>query len=393
MPRFSPFPGVRYNTSRVSIADVIAPPYDVVDAEQQQHLEARSPYNSIHVELARADGDPYTAARDRLARWLDEGVLQQDAHSLYGYEMTGTDDLGVARRVVGVFGALDLTADDVLPHEHTTPKAKSDRLDLLRATATNTSPIWVLTPASIAAMVDTAREPASDATDDDGVRHRLWVLDKDDARAISAAVATGPVVVADGHHRYETAKTYRDEVRAGCGNVGGDHDAVLALVVELAPENLAVAAIHRLLFGIDSDAALKCLGRHFELTEVDSADALGALMEESASLGVLTADGAWLARPTDATTEASVMDLDSSRLDVALSDLPATASVVFQHGWRECAEAIVKGSAAAAVFLRPARISQIAAVGRGGDRMPPKTTFFWPKPRTGMVFRRLAPPA
>ncbi|HVE93745.1 MAG TPA: DUF1015 domain-containing protein [Acidimicrobiales bacterium] len=393
MPRFSPFPGIRYDTERVPIADVIAPPYDVVDADEQQRLESRSTFNSIRVELARADGDPYLAARERFDTWLSEGVLRQDRPSLYGYEMTGVDDLGVARRVVGVFGALDLAAGDVLPHEHTTPKAKSDRLDLLRATTTNTSPIWVLTPASIASLVDTTKTPDADVTDDDSVRHRLWVLDDDAASAVTDAVTAAPVVVADGHHRYETAKTYRDEVRSQHADAPGDHDAVLALVVELAPENLAVAAIHRLLLGIGGDAALDLLRPHFDLVALDSAEGIGAAMEQSGSLGVLTASGAWLAKPTAATEDASAMDLDSSRLDVALRDLPADASVVFQHGWRECADAVAKGDAGAAVLLRPATVEQIAAVGRGGDRMPPKTTFFWPKPRTGMVFRRLAPPA
>jgi len=299
----------------------------------------------------------------------------------------------VERHGLGVFGALELGAGDVLPHEHTTPKAKSDRLELLRATATNTSPIWVLTPAPIASLIDTTLPPSAEATDDDDVRHRLWVLADDVAAVVMAAVADEPVVVADGHHRYETATTYRNEVREQSDGAAGDHDFVLALVVELAPEHLAVAAIHRLLVGIDGPDALELLQPHFEFTALDTTDNIGTQMLDAASLAVVTADGAWLARPTTTTEAGARMALDSSRLDVALAALPDGAEVVFQHGWRECAAAVAKGEAGAAVLLRPATIDQIAEVGRGGDRMPPKTTFFWPKPRTGMVFRRLAPPA
>ena len=129
--------------------------------------------------------------------------------------------------------------------------------------------------------------------------------------------------------------------------------------------------------------------RHFDLTPTDAVDkTIGARMVDAGALALITADGTWLAVPKPATLAAATMELDSSRLDVALADLP-TASVVYQHGWRQCSDAVTASEASAAVLLRPATVSQIAAVSHGGERMPPKTTFFWPKPRTGVVYRRL----
>jgi uncharacterized protein (DUF1015 family) len=389
MPRFLPFPGLRYALDRVSLADVIAPPYDVIGPAEQATLEGRSPYNAIHVELARADGDPYEAAAQRLAAWIDEGVLHTDAPSLYAYEMRGTDEFGVERHTRGVIGALAVAEGGVLPHEQTTPKAKTDRLDLLRATKTNLSPIWVLTPSALSSAVAELGAPDAEATDDEGIEHRLWVLDPDTAAHVTKLIADEPVLVADGHHRYEVAKNYREEQRAANGDAAAGYDLVMALAVELVEDQLAVGAIHRLISDAAPAAVLETLSRHFDLTTIDAVDAsIGQRMVDAESLAVITADSAWLARPTPATSAAATMDLDSSRLDIALADLP-DATVVYQHGWRECSDAVASGEATVAVLLRPATVSQIAAVSHGGDRMPPKTTFFWPKPRTGMVFRPL----
>jgi uncharacterized protein (DUF1015 family) len=195
--------------------------------------------------------------------------------------------------------------------------------------------------------------------------------------------------VADGHHRYEVSKKYHDKQRAANGDAEGAYDFVLALAVELAEDELAVGAIHRLISGVSAGDVLGVLAQHFTLTETADIDAtIGERMVAAGALAVVTADSVALAVPSGSTAASATMDLDSSRLDVALADL-AGATVVYQHGWRECADAVAAGEAAVAVLLRPATVAQIAAVSRGGDRMPPKTTFFWPKPRTGFVFRSL----
>lgn len=395
MPRFLPFTGLRYSRSHVpSLDDVVCPPYDVISEQERVALEARSPYNIVRLELPHDDGggDKYERAATLLDGWRDGGVLHRDASPrFYGYRMRFTDPSGAARQTVGVVGALEVSGSGVLPHEETTPKAKSDRLDLLRATRTNLSPIWGLSPGSgLSRHCRPPEHPVDHATDDDRVVHELWPIGEPDrVAAITEAVASQPVLIADGHHRYETVLAYRAE-RAGQDVAGPDEDFVMALVVELADEQLTVQAIHRLLLDLppafDLPAALE---PWFDVTPTAPPDrTIAARMADAGALAVLTRNGAWLARPRPAVREAAGHDLDSSRLDVARAQLPPH-QVLFQHGWDHAAAAVATGQADAAVLLRPATIEQIGAISHGGVRMPPKTTFFWPKPRTGMVVREL----
>ncbi|HET9690687.1 MAG TPA: DUF1015 domain-containing protein [Acidimicrobiales bacterium] len=397
MPRFEPFAGLRYSLAHVGSLDaVVCPPYDVIDDDEREVLLSRSAYNVVRLELPVAPGHdaagstPYEGAAALLDSWRDGGVLARDHEpAFYGYRMQSTDDSGAVRSTVGVIGALVLEAPGrgILPHEETTPKAKSDRLQLLRALRVNTSPIWALTART--GLADLAGDPVQPAahTVADGVVHELWpITDPAKVAAIRELVGAEPVLVADGHHRYETGLAYHRE--AGGGPEGSG--AVMALVVELDDTQLAVQAIHRVVSGVGAAELLEVLGRHFTLTPSGAPDA-GVLgrMREAGALAVVTAEGTWLAEPTATTTAAATHDLDSSRLDVALADLP-DADVRYQHGWDLAAGAVTAGTAAAAVLLRPATVAQIAAISRGGVRMPPKTTFFWPKPRTGMVLRELA---
>jgi uncharacterized protein (DUF1015 family) len=398
---FEPFMGLRYDLEKVALDDVIAPPYDVVSPDDQSELERRSPYNSIRVELPReTDGaDRYAMARQLLGDWQAEGVLvQDDEPSFYVYRMGFHDEDGRPRQTSGVIGALGLKepgaeGSDILPHERTTPKAKSDRLELLRATEANLSPIWGLSLAEgLSALCELPGPPDGRATDIDGVHHRLWRITQPGVvNAITEAVAAAPVVIADGHHRFETALNFQRERRAANGDTAGGHDLVMALVVELTEEQLSVRPIHRLLAGLpdalDLPAALEPF---FDVFADDGAiDTITTRMTDAGALGLVTPAGTWLLRPLPETTKAAEHDLDSSRLDVALAALP-DHELTFQHGWDRAAAAVDKGDAQAAVLLRPAGVGQIAAAGRAGIRMPPKTTFFHPKPRTGLVFRTLA---
>ena len=396
MPRFEPFPGLRYSPSHVSsLDDVVCPPYDVISDSERAALEARSPSNVVRLELPHEDGggDRYRRARELLDSWRDGGILHRDAACFYGYRMAFTDPAGRSSRTVGVIGALGLEppGQGILPHEETTPKAKTDRLELLRATRANLSPIWGLSPGTgLTRHLDPPSHPLERATDDDGVVHEMWPIgDPERIAAIRAAVESAPVLIADGHHRFETALNYRSEQRQA-GSDCADEDAVMALVVELTEEQLTVQAIHRLLVGLPEGFDLPgALDEWFDVTPAEPVDrTILGRMEEAGALAVLTRTQAFLARPRDKVTEAATHDLDSSRLDVALAALPPH-QLVYQHGWEYCAAAVAAGTASAAVLLRPATVEQIAAISHGGVRMPPKTTFFWPKPRTGMVIREL----
>jgi uncharacterized protein (DUF1015 family) len=403
VPRFLPFRGLRYQEDLAPIARVIAPPYDVVDDLERAELAGRSPYNAIHVELPIEEPDSgknrYEHAADLFASWQRDGALAfDDAEFFYVYRMRFEDEHGVTHSSTGAIGALEIDAQGaglVLPHEQTTPKPKGDRLDLLRATARNTSPIWGLSLAEglskVCADATTAHEPIR-ASDDDGIIHELYVVsDPSVLIEIERLVGSTPVVIADGHHRYETATFYRAEQRSGTSEAPGDYDFVMALVVELTPDELFVQAIHRLVSGLPDDFDLvAALRPFFEIIPgPDDPAELGRNLVAMEALGLITRPGNFYLRPLPIVYERAAADLDSSRLDVALAALP-THDVVYQHGTLLAAAAVEGDEAEAAVLLRPATVTQIAETAHSGKRMPPKTTFFYPKPRTGMVYRFLA---
>lgn len=397
MPRFEPFAGTLYDPERVDLAAVVAPPYDVIDEEDQARLESMSPWNSVRVELPREDAgrDRYQVARDHYDAWLAEGILAQDDEpAFYVYRMGFHDEAGRPRQTAGVIGALGLEVPgegDVLPHERTMPKPKGDRLDLLRATRANLSPVWGLSLASgLSTLCELPGPPIARATDEDGVHHRLWrITQRGVVEAISEAVGSQPVVIADGHHRYETALAYQAERRAA-GDAAGDHDLLVTYVVELADEQLAVRAIHRLVQGIpNGPALLDHLAPVFDAFETDPpSETIASRMGDAGALALVTPERTWLLRPRQEAFAGLELDLDSLRVERVLATFDG-AEVRYQHGWDHVARAVEKGEAAAGFLLRPATVAQIADVAHARGRMPAKTTFFTPKPRTGMVFRRL----
>ncbi|HLM65750.1 MAG TPA: DUF1015 domain-containing protein [Acidimicrobiales bacterium] len=395
MASFQPFPALRYDPARVTLADVVAPPYDVIDDVQRAELAARAEHNAVRIDLPVDEGgvDRYEVARRLLAAWQQQGVLLADDRPTFTvYRMTYVDDAGRDRHTTGVIGALELTppGTDILPHEHTTPKAKSDRLDMLRATRANLSAIWGLSLAKgLTDLLPVDGEPAGDMVDDDGVRHTVWVVeDPDRCAAIAEGVATQPVVIADGHHRYETSLAYRGERESAEGEAR-EAAATLAYLVELVEEELTVRAIHRLLSDLPDGLDLpEALAPWFELVGPPPAGVpVTAAMEEAGALALITPAGEVLLRPRPEAL-AQARDLDSARLDVALAAL-GRHTLWFQHGVDNVRRAVSSGDAQAGVLLRPATVAQIEATAHGGERMPPKTTFFHPKLKTGLVFRRL----
>jgi uncharacterized protein (DUF1015 family) len=393
--RFKPFPASRYDLSRVDLSQVVSPPYDVIDDTLRTQLASRSPHNAVRVDLpVEEEGqDRYELARTLLRTWEDDGVLVTDpTPTLTVYRMSYQDDAGRPRHTTGVIGALELTppGTDILPHEHTTPKARSDRLDLLRACRANTSAIWGLSLAKgLTDLLPVDGPPAADITDEDGVGHTVWIVDDPEAiAAISAAVATQPVVIADGHHRYETSLAYRAE-RTQAEGTPGPAEATLAYVVELVEDELTVRAIHRLLGGLPPGFDLVgALEPWFEPIGPPPADTpVTTAMAEAGALCVVQPEREVLVRPRPEAL-ADARDLDSARLDVAVAALPEH-QLRFQHGPDHVRQAVASGEAQAGVLLRPATVAQIDATAHGGERMPPKTTFFHPKVKTGLVFRSL----
>ncbi|HUZ43024.1 MAG TPA: DUF1015 domain-containing protein [Acidimicrobiales bacterium] len=401
MPRFEPFKGVRY-ASEVDLDSVLAPPYDVIGPEERAALVARSAHNCVRIELpADEDGrDRFEVAAGLWGTWRSEGVLRSDPDdTFYVSRMSFTDESGETRSTTGVIGALELTPPgdgDVLPHERTTPKPKGERLNLQRACRANLSPVWGLSMAAglsdlIAPGGNPDGSPLGRSVDDEGVVHELWALPADRVEKVKAVVSASPVVLADGHHRFETGLNYRQELIDSGVSAPGPADLIMALVVELSERELTVQAIHRLISGLPAGTDLMpALEPWFKLTEAGPVDGtFPTRMIETGSLGVVTPAGAWLAQPRPATEEAAEFPLDSARLDVALARLPEH-ELAYQHGVSNITAAVDSGQAQAGVLLRPASVDIIESMARQRLRMPPKTTFFYPKPRTGLVFRSLA---
>lgn len=402
MPRFEPFAGLRYHAD-IDLDAVSAPPYDVIDSAERAALAAKTGYNAVRVDLpVDGEGEPGEDRYATSARFIEEfvadGVLvTDDEPSFYVYRMGHHDEQGRPRQTTGVIGALGIEAPgegDVLPHEETTPKAKSDRLDLLRSTAANLSPIWGLSLASgLSALCETiaGAPPDGRCTDPEGVHHRLWrVTTPALVDQLADAVSSAPVVIADGHHRYETSRAYRDERRAVDGP--GPWDLTMALVVELTEDELAVRPIHRLLVGLPKGFdPTTALATHFDVFDGGAADvAVTERMADAGGLGFVAPDGrTWLLRPKVGAFPDDLADLDSSRLQHALESVLPGVTVTYQHGTDKALAAVEHGAADAAVLLRPASVAQITATAHERSRMPPKTTYFYPKPRTGFVFRQM----
>ena len=399
MPAFFPFPGVRYQPDAVAarLEDLTAPPYDVIDAEARARLETVHPMNAVHLILPRDQepGDRYQQAAARLSGWIRQGALAADPPRMYLYRMAFTDDDGHHRVTTGVIGALALSGPgqgDVLPHERTMPKPRGDRLELLRATRANLDPVWMLSmaPGLSELLAPAGPPPAATCIGADAVEHCLVPLPDDLATQVSELVGSAPLVIADGHHRYETAMAFREEnARA---------DRIMALVVELAPDQLRVRAIHRLLLGAGPGLRAR-LEEVAVLTPVgpETPEALRGLlarMDAEGAMGLVDGDGLTLVRlrldvlgPKLDRLPASLRDVDSARLEVALSVVGGPEALDYHADPASVAAEVAKGRADAGVLLRPVSVDQIQAVAAAGERMPEKTTYFSPKPLTGMVFR------
>jgi uncharacterized protein (DUF1015 family) len=401
VPEFVPFRGLRYADGG-SLDAVTAPPYDVIDPDHRVELAAADPHNSVRLILPDGD-DPYEGAAALLEAWVADGTLAVDAApAFYVYRMTYPDGDGT-RSTIGVLGALVLPEHigdgQVLPHERTLPKAKSDRLDLLRATRANLDPIWGLcpTPGLSAALTDVTRtEPFATARDERGVLHEAWALvEPAEVDAVHDAVAAGPLVLADGHHRFETALNYRAERGGDAGAA-----AILCFVVELADEQLVVHAIHRLVHGLPADVETR-LSETCDLVDAGSntaagVDALRRTLRDDGGIGLVLPDRLVRLVPRDdalATARGalpeSLSDVSSAHFDALVRPALGDATLAYRNDASTCAAMVAGGSADAAIILQPVSVATIRDAGRAGVRMPEKTTFFWPKPRTGMVFRRL----
>ncbi len=419
MAEILPLRALHYDLRAVGSLDAVAaPPYDVIDDEMRAELLAKSPFNVVEVDLPVSpdNGDPYAHAEHTFEGWRQQGVVTRDREpALWALEQnfTGPDGRGYSRR--GFFCRVrveDYGAGRIRPHERTHPGPKEDRLNLTRATRANLSPIFSLfdDPDGLArAALDphTTGEPFGQATDADGTESRLWrVTDSDAISDVQAALADAELLIADGHHRYETARVYAEEVGGE-----GEHSYVLMFLCALSDPGLEVFPTHRLLTDLKDPAVQEKLGaalkRDFDIAEVareaiepDPGDAVAVgymdahhkqpwrlTLRDQKIADAALPDGSDAFRKLDtAVLEALVL---RGTLGMSDDDIDHKRGLDYSKDLPDALDAVESGRCDAAFFMRPTPVEQIQAVAAAGESMPPKSTYFFPKVPTGLVFNLL----
>ena len=414
-----PFHALHYAADRVRLADVVSPPYDVIDDDLRRRLLARSPYNVVHLILPEPGEE--REAGDTFATWRLEGVvLREPRPCMYWLEQHATGPDGARRRRAGLIAALRLepyAPGRVRRHERTLDAPKAGRLAVLRAVRANLSPIFMAYGdpsrqiSEIFEPICAERAPIFETSDEEGTSHRLWRVWEDaPARVAIDVVGSHPLTVIDGHHRYETALAYRDERRAA------DGDPTELLAYDFAPVYLAnrhdpglvLFPTHRVVSGLSTELwerLPELLAERWELEEVPGVDALERRIASSSrgaahSFGLVRGDGKppLLARLRgDAGTALAVVTIGTLVLgDVLGLDADAVATtdrIAYRQGARAAAALVAAAPPRTAVaLLVPApSLSDVEAVADAGRTMPPKSTFFFPKILDGMVFNQLDP--
>jgi uncharacterized protein (DUF1015 family) len=419
-----PFRALRYAPD-LDLAAALCPPFDIISPDQQRALHERSPYNAVHVELAMdaGDGSRYQLAAETLRRWRDDGTLLRDgkpAFYLYDQQFE-RDGVPYSRRLI--FARLRLETWNkgiVLPHEETFGAPKEDRLRLLRAIHTNTSPVFLIYrdhDRGIEALLErpASGRPVAEFAGDDGQRHAVRRIDEPRTiEALSAAFELETLYIADGHHRYETALGYRDERRAAAPDWTGDEPENFALVALAAASDpgLLILPIHRVTAaGVPIEEALRRLNGLFRVEPQASLEALTARLSAGGAshVGLLSAESVepYLLSVSDPKAVDALLPGDRSAawrsLDYAIVNHAILRHVLgleeaqmsdydtlwFTEDAAEAERDVRSGRARYTVLVNPVPVTRVLDVADSGQRMPQKSTFFYPKVPTGLVFNPL----
>jgi uncharacterized protein (DUF1015 family) len=418
MAEIEPLRALHYNLEKTGgLHDVIAPPYDVIDAAQREALEARSPYNAVRIDLPEGD-DPYEKAAQDLAAWRREGVIvQDDEPALWALEQDYTGPDGQRRSRRGFLARVrveDYGPGRIRPHERTHPGPKEDRLKLTRATRANLSPIFSLfsdpDAAAWGVLEPSTREtPWGEASDEDGTHDRVWrIADADTIAAVQDALKNAELLIADGHHRYETARTYAGELPGE-----GPQRYVLMDLVALQDPGLTVFPTHRLLKNLTSEQQenlADAIRAHFTIDELPGTDGLAPERDpQEVRLGYIDSHFQRPFRLTlkdQAAVDAALPGRSKAyrRLDTAVLEVLILKSALGmtdedidhlrQLGYaRDSADAldlVKRGEYDAAFLMAPVPIERVQAIAAAGESMPPKSTYFFPKVPTGLIFNPLS---
>ncbi|MBO4452390.1 MAG: DUF1015 domain-containing protein [Clostridia bacterium] len=415
MAEIRPIYALHYTEKAGNIADCVCPPYDIIPPSEREELIAKNEYNLVRLELPVGE-DRYAEAGKLLDKWLDEGILVQDERpSLFVYrELFSVNGKNyVLTGAVCRVKLCDFSEKVVLPHEETLKKAKADRFELMCATGCNFSSVYSLynDDGSAAKVINaiTAADPIYDFTDDEKVTHRVWKTgDESLINDFAKALADKQLFIADGHHRYETALNYRDHLIKTKGSAG-DADSIMMTVVAMDDPGLVVFPTHRMIVDmpVNEKEVAKICGDRFDcrkagvkgiekLLAANSAGHIFALYTGGDECMVMRlkpeAEGELIDGRSEAYSDLDVSVLHKYILEEALGidkeNMANQVNLRYTRSLDEALESVNGGKATAAFIINPTKVSQIKAVALAGDKMPQKSTYFYPKLKTGMIMNR-----
>jgi uncharacterized protein (DUF1015 family) len=394
-----PFKGILYNPDKVSGDAVIAPPYDIISPEHREALYQKSPYNIVRIDFGKdSAGDDeknnkYTRAKDCLEQWLKDGIfIRDDEPAFYSYEVE-YELSGSAKKLSGIMAMVKIEelGKGVYPHEATHSKPKADRLDLMNACMANTSPIYALynSPEKITSgiIANIKEKPFLTARDPDGALHKICrISDRSKIEAIAKEFADKAIFIADGHHRYEVALEFKRQMGQG------PWEYVLMFLANMSDEGITALPTHRMVKGIPpKEEMFKRLEQDFDINKLTDADVSKAISNGKNTFGLyLDREEGWYILkyrgghlenldPALRTLDVAVLHELILKKDMGITD------VAYEMDAKEAMSRVKNGDFEAVFFLNPTAVGDVERVALSGLRMPPKSTYFYPKLLTGMV--------
>jgi uncharacterized protein (DUF1015 family) len=411
MAEVIPFRGILYNITKIKSGDVVAPPYDIITPELRDVLYRKSPYNIVRIDAGlEQPGDDggenkYERAARSMRKWMEDGILQRsEKPCFYAYEMDYRSG-GERKRLHGFFGLVRLRelGEGVYPHEETHSTPKVDRLNLMRACEANTSPVFSLYHSEgreASGVVEEAlkENPYMEAEDGDGSIHRLWVIAAEEqTAAITRDLSDKAIYIADGHHRYETALEYRRIMNEKSVSVTGSepYNYVLMFLANIADRNITILPAHRIV-KFSRGNALDRLSGHFEIQTMSlDDDIIEAMKGKAQTFGFFQRGGKsqyLLKYRGGGLTEIhpALKGLDVTILhELVLKGLLEVSGIRYEMDPSVARRTVVEGGYDAVFFLNPTRVEDVEKVALSSMRMPPKSTYFYPKIMTGFVINSL----
>ncbi len=419
------FKGLRFNTEKSGdISTVVCPPYDIISEEQRLEYIKENEYNIIRLELPKGD-NPYNNAKTILDEWLENGILtREESNAVYIYEEEFTA-YGKQYKVKGCIVRVKIEEFEkgvILPHEFTLSKAKEDRFNLMKATNCNFSQIYALYSDEENKTISkldklSSGNPDIELTDSDGVIHRMWIVtNEEDVNAICGDFTDRKLFIADGHHRYETALNYRNYCREnGLAKEGDAVDYQMMMLVNMEHPGLVVFPTHRIvrdLAHFDKQEVLSACEEYFDITEYDSINNIESVLTElynnnEKAFGMYCGEGKWTLLVLKTLDTMAVLLPNVSKasqgLDVSVlhtlileklmgidaENMAKQINLTYVKQIDNAVKSVDNGTADCAFILNPTKISEICDVSSAGEKMPQKSTYFYPKLITGLVINKL----